>query len=663
MRSSKQYFMTYDAEDLASELDTYHKKYMSSGMNPVYRMWLRNTYAYYSTILDAETWITSLAFAGEQGELVKMSIPQARGLIRQLVTLVTKQKLAFNAIAEKAGVDVTEEKRIANALAVQTVDKQRLDLLVEYLVEKALVVGTSFIATRWRSDWGTPRAVNQVEGGGEQVIYDGDLEVSVHDVQDLTYDFTVERWEDLNWAEVRVKRNRWDLAAQHPELEKEILALPSISQEVSSKASFDYDNVDMVYAYELYHKPTPSLPRGRFMAYSDKKTIYHDDVNKMGKIPIEQYKPETITGIGFGYPMLSSLLPAQEMLDHSYSCLATNQSALGVQNITVARNAGINVQQINGLNFFEYSPQDATGGGRPETLDLLKSAPELFKLPETMLSSMQQLSFINAAVRGDLPAGTSGVAIATLTTNALEFLNSYTKNLQVVLQNTMMNVISTYQKYATVERVVSIAGKNNQTYAKKFIGSQLAPITGFKMDSVNPLMQTIAGRLDIAEKTMQQGLVRDLQSYVSILDGQPLNTLYAPESSENDLIASENERLEEGRQVTALSVDKHPLHMMRHKTLLNDPDIRDDAPRVAVIQAHIEDHLMLEKTTDPMLMTMCATGMAPQMQPGQQPAPPVGGGGPPPDGGAAESMQTELGLESENAMPETETAQDLLGRM
>jgi hypothetical protein len=96
--------MTYDAEDLASEMDSYHKGFLSSSINPVYRMWLRNNYAYYSTILDAESWITSLSFAGEQGELVKMSVPQARGLIRQLLTLITKQKLAFNALAEKSGV-------------------------------------------------------------------------------------------------------------------------------------------------------------------------------------------------------------------------------------------------------------------------------------------------------------------------------------------------------------------------------------------------------------------------------------------------------------------------------------------------------------------------------------------------------------------------------
>lgn len=660
-KSKRQYFMTFDAEDLASELESYHSGYLSAAQNPVYKMWLRNNYAYYSTVLDAQTWISALNFAGEQGELVKMSIPQARSLIRQLLTLVTKQKLAFNAIAEKAGVDVTEEKRIANALAADAVESQRLDIVTEDWVERGLVMGTSFLATRWRSDRGKPVMVNTTESGEKQLLYEGSIEITSHSVTDLTYDYSIERWEDLNWAEVRVKRNRWDLIAQHPELESEITKLPSVNSGHDHGSTFAGKNDDMVWVYELWHKGTPSLPQGRFMAYSDKKTIYADEINRFGKIPIEQFKPEPIDGLGFGYPMLSNLLPSQEMFDHSYSCIATNQSSLGVQNISIPRNSNMNVHQLDGMNYFEYTPQDIQGGGRPEKLDLLSSASELFKFPEALLGNMQQMAFINAAVRGDLPAGTSGVAIATLTTNALEFLNGYTKAVQVGLQNTMMNVLLAYQKFSTTERVVTITGKNNQNLTKTFMGDKLKPITGFKLDSVNPLMQTIAGRIDIAEKTLDKGLVKDLQSYVSILDGQPMNTLYKSELSENDLIESENAMLEEGKPVIALSADSHPLHIFRHRSLLNDPEIRMSADRVKIIQEHMIEHLQLSKDTDPMFAAMAATGRMPEMPPGGAPMQ-----APPPEMGDGEMdgtmSDTAMGPPTENAQPETETAPDLLGR-
>lgn len=664
MRSTREYIMTYEAKDLASELDQHHKRFVSSAHNPVYKMWLRNLYAYYSTVLDAQTWMSALNFVGEQGELVKMSIPQARSLLRQLLTLVTKQRLAFNAIAETSGSDVTEEMKIANALSTHIVDSQSLDIKIENLVETGLVLGTSFLATRWRTDLGKPIAVQDGNNGKSNVIYEGDLDMHVASVFDMTFDFTNEKWEDQNWAELRVKRNRWDLIAQHPELEEFIIKLPSVNRDLRTRTTLDYDDHSTVYVYEMYHKPTPALPRGRMLMYSDKHTIYHDDINEYGCIPIEQFKPEPISGLGYGYPMLSNLLPSQEMFDHSYSCLATNQSSLGVQNIATPRGAETSVHQLHGMNFFDYTPvANAQGGGKPEPIDLLKSAPELFKLPEMLLSNMQQISFMNAAIRGEIPGGASGVAIATMTTNALEFLNSYMKSVQKLLERSMYHGINAYRKFANTPRLVTLTGNNYQSLSKEFTGKTLEPITNIRIDSVNPLMQTIAGRIDIAEKTLDKGLVKDFQAYVSILDGQPLSRLYPVESSENDLIESENEMLQEGKEVPVLSVDKHPLHIYRHKALLNDPRVRMDSPKVQLILAHIEQHNQLAQSTDPMLMAMANTGVMPEM-PAPMPQQAPGGASPAGPPGQEENQAPPglVGVSMKEAKPSLMTAPDLLGR-
>ncbi len=69
---------------------------------------------------------------------------------------------------------------------------------------------------------------------------------------------------------------------------------------------------------------------------------------------------------------------------------------------------------------------------------------------------MQQMSNINAAVRGEVPGSTSGVAIATLTTNALEFLSSYSKCLSITLEKVMGHSLNAYRKFARVERMIAI---------------------------------------------------------------------------------------------------------------------------------------------------------------------------------------------------------------
>jgi len=653
--------MTYDAEDLASELSQYHDRYFGRTMNPIYQMWLRNSYAYYSTVLDTQTWMTSLRFEGDQGELVKMSIPQSRSLIRQLLTLITKQKLAFNAIAEVQKSDVTEEVRIANAVCQQIIKDQSVDLKQENMVEDGLVLGTGFMGALWRTDKGRPRAVSEDDDGKKNVVYEGDIEIVVPDVRDMLYDFLISSWDEKDWLEVRFKKNRWTLLAQHPELETEILALPSISQDDRIRDAYTVHNDDMVWVYELYHKPTPALPRGRMMFYSNSRTVYADDENRYGCIPFEQFKPEPIKGLGFGYPMLSNLLPAQEMYDHDLSAIATNHSALGVQNVTAPRGADINVQEILGMNFIAYTPQDVPGGGKPEPLQLVSSSPELFKLPEVLLSNMQQMSNINAAVRGELPGGTSGVAIATLTTNALEFLSSYSKSTQDVLERIMMHSINGYRRFAKTERMVRLTGKNYQAFSKPFTGSSLEPITSIKIQSVNPLLMTMAGRIEIADKSIEKGLVKNMQEYASILDGEPLSRLFETELSQNDLIQSENEMMTEGETVIAVSIDDHALHIFKHKTMLNDPRIRKDSQRVQMILAHIEEHNRLASTTAPFLQAMANTGRMPEGGPPQQQMPPPPGadiGGEAPVPGPSGEEQATGSMAAQPAEP----AEDLLGR-
>lgn len=630
MGSSQEYWMTLDADRLASRLIEHHALYMQNTFNPVYQMWIRNQYAYYSTVLNTQAWWTALNFEGEQGELVKMSIPQARSLIRQMVTLLTKSKLAFNAIARTQDSDVAEAMRIANAIAVDVTSKQTLDMKQEVLCERSLVQGSSFIKATWRSDIGLPAAVEKDEQGNEHVLYEGDIEISLPTVFDMLYDFTIDNWEDQQWAECRVKRNRWDLIQQHPDMTVEIKKLPSIGDEYRSTTATLFDDRDMVYVYEMYHKPTPSLPQGRMLVYSDTKTIYYDDVNPYKCIPIEPLMPEKIEGICYGYAPLSNILPAQEMFDHSYSCLATNQSSLGVANVITPKGSDINVESLYGMNFISYNPNtSASGNGKPEVLDLLKSAPELFKFPEVLKTEMQQMTFINAAVRGELPASTSGVAIATLTTNALEFLSSYSKALKICMEKTMMHTVNAYRIFAKRERLVAITGRNYQTFMRKFTGDVLDPIHRIEMQEINPLMQTIAGRLDVAEKAIDKGLVKDMQAWVSILDGQPLSRLYDTELSENDLIQSENERMATGQLVKAVSADKHALHIFKHKSLLNDPMIRLNSPMVAAIEQHMLEHLELQKMTDPLFMAMAATGQIPEGMPMPQQSggmPPMGAG-------------------------------------
>lgn len=658
--SKETYWWNEDVETVAMRLTEIHDKWKS---NPMMKVWAKNAAAYYSCILNGAEFDTTLTFEGEQGELVKMEIPEARSLARQFIALATKQKLAFQSVAQRSGSDVVQDTRLGNALAAQVTEDQCLDQKGERLAELAYVLGIAFLQTTWRTDKGRPHAVTETG----DVMYDGDLDISVRGPGSVFWDYTIEEWADNDWAGVEVAKNRWSLIAQFPDLKDEILSLPPVTEGTIGDAdSAAVLNQDMVYCYEVYHRPTPAMPQGRMVMYSNEETVYFDGPNKYGTIPIEPMKPESIMGMGFGYPILSNLLPAQEMSDHSFSAWATNESAHAVKNVTVPRGAAISVEEIQGMNWISFTPTNATGGGRPEVLDLNKTSSETMKLGEVMQARMVGLSNLNSALRGQPPAGvTSGAAIATLTTNALEFMTSFQKAYAQCMERSMMHGMNAYQKFCELPHLVNFVGKNLQSYAKTFKGKDLQAIRGFKLGLANPAMMTVAGRSDIAEKAMKAGMVKNLQEYVSILEGAPVSDLYKNELSENDLICSENNDLLDGKPVRAMSGDKHPLHAMEHHAIMNDPELRrraaaGDKEAEAILKNatdHILEHVQLAKGTDPVFLAMVHTGKMPEGGPPPEGPPPGGGGAPPmPPGGGAPGIPAEGGAQP--APP----AQDMLER-
>lgn len=638
--SNRKYWFLEDSESLIDSLSAHHATWLQYGSNLMAQNWLRNTIAYNSTILEPNDWQSALGYTGDQGELVRMVVPQARSFIRQTVTLATKQRLFFSCIAESNDSDVLQDTRLGNALAEDIVWSQNLDRKRESRVESACVLGMSFYKVLWRTDKGTPY-LGELEDSTDEngtafktpiVHYDGDLEISCPTIQDVYWDSRIHDWDDLDWAECRTVKNRWNMIASFPHLEDDILKICRIDEEqiVQGQQSLAVENEDLIYVYEAYHKPSPALPKGRMIVYSSRDTVYYDDVNPYECIPIVCLKPEPIDGMTYGYPKLNDLLPSQEMFDMCLSAAATNNSATAVQSILCPREANINVNEINGVNWIYYTPSGEPGGGIPQSLQLTKTAPETFKLADMLKQEMMELSNLNSAVRGAPPPGvTSGTAIATLTANALEFMSSLSKSDQLALERVMFLGIWFYSKFATIERIVSVTGKGNQSFAKTFVGADLASIKKVRFIGSNPLMNTIGGRADVAEKMLQNGLIKDAQQYFQILEGAPPEIIYKGDLSQEDLISRENEALLDGRPVLLLKTDDHPKHILHHASLLNDPMVRANSGQTEQILAHMQAHEDAAKTMDPFLAAMIATGKMPQGGPPPPMGPPPGGPMPP----------------------------------
>lgn len=654
---SKEYWLHGTSSEAISHLETIRSLWDDWNGNPIRRAWVRNYLAYYSAALGPGSTDSSLIFEGTQGELVRFYTPKVRSLIQQQVTLVTKQRLAATCIAETDGDDVVQDVKLANSLLDQIIYNENLDMKGRELCEGGLVSGGWFTETEWRTDKGRP----YTRDNKGSIIYTGGVEVSLRSVFDVFYDLNAPHWEDLSFVETRTPMNRYDLIAQHPDLEQEILSLPSLREQRDNPNTWyggtqKDDWLEQVYVYKCYAKVSPALPVGRMIIYGAADCVFYDDENIYTDIPVEPFFPDKVLGLNVGYPQLTNLLSAQEMYDNSLSSIATNQAQFAVQAVTVPRGSGINVQELSGMRFISFTPQNVPGGGKPEPLQLTQSSPETFKFADVLDRIMMDLSGIPSTLRGDPPPGvTSGVAIATLSANAIEFMNGVSMSYTKCWERTLENAVNCYKKFAKLEQVVSMQGKNNQVTSRKFKGDDLDAVSGVKIQLTNPLLTNTAGRLEVTQQLLQ--MPKDMwPAFTSVLEGRPLSDVYKTELSQADLIQSENESLSQGRQIIALATDDHGAHVREHAGLLNDPAVRLNGSTNEAILNHILEHEQLSKNTDPYLTAMVRTGMVPQGQPAQIGGPPPGEvvpGGPPDISGPPEGLPADA---------QAEPAQDLLNR-
>ncbi len=578
----RQYYAAADKKTAVTKIMSLIKT--SQNLNNGYNnIWNRNIELYYKNALG-----DSLEFAGHQGELIKMSVPQARSLVRQTISIICKQKLHFKSIMRSTDYASFANGKIAQAIANKLVKDKKLDIKLDRVAERVFLYGHSFWHLTWDSEGG-----NIIHTDVESIkpTMSGDVRVSVVNPRHVFYDLQYEAWHDIPWAAVAEKYNRYDLIALHPELEEELLKVSRFGR--CSMADFNVSsasNDDTILVYHYYHKPSPAVPYGRMTILCSENCVLYDGSNPYECIPIIQNMPEQMDEELRGYPLFCNFSATQEMLDVSFSTMATNQAAFGVQSILNPRGSNIDITQIEGMQFIDFTPQNIEGGGKPEALQLTKTPPEVIESIKIYTEHMGVIANVNSALRGQPPPGvTAGNAIATLCANSVEFLSSLSKCLYTGIEDVVTLAVKFYRMFGAETQIVSIAD-GNTSYVREFKSSELADFERVKLDITNPIMNTISGRQNQAELLLNANKFQNLGDYFRVLEGQAPEAMYEGQMNEASLAQKENDDLLSGIPCPVLTFDDHVAHTEKHKDLLRNPEVRRNGRQVQMILEHIELH-------------------------------------------------------------------------
>lgn len=639
--NTDEYFATLPKEEIAAELnrrvDLWYENLALSG---VYRKMKKSYAAYYGyNSTGAGHTSSEIIKSGEQGELSLVKANHFRNLLQHLLVMTTSSRPAMEARAVNTDYRSIAQTILANGILDYYMREKRLERYLKLATEYALIFGEGYVRLEWDTSEGEEYTVDPETN---KITFTGDIVYSVLNPLDVIKDVFNNDSSSHEWTIIRHFKNRWELVAKYPELKEEILRAKTKDElDMTFNYKFKTDGQfrsDLIPVYEFYHDKSDALPNGRQVVYVTEDAVLYDGPLPYKNIPIYRIAPGEFIGTPNGYTVAFDLLSLQETVDGLYSIIVTNQSTFGVQNLLLPIGHNISYSALpGGLNVIEFDP---SSGIKPEALNLTKTPPEIFNFVNKLESVMETISGVNSVARGNPEANLrSGNALALIQSMAIQFNSGLQQSFAELLEDVGTATLSTLRDFAATPRVAMIVGKNSRSYMKEFTGNDLDKVNRVVVDMGNPLSKTTAGKLEMANNLLQQGIIKNAQDYIMVMKTGNLDTMIDGDVSELALIKSENENLAEGGPVSVTAVDEHVLHIKEHKSVIGSPDARQNPQVVKAVLDHIQAHIEQLKTVDPNLLNILGQpSLAPPPMPGVPgaqggSAPQPGAGGPPPQAG------------------------------
>lgn len=620
---NKEYWAAVDATEIADNIldkvDDYYKYMSLSGRLDL----MRRSWSYYYRPRLTGGMLNPI---GQQGELTGLSVNHYRNLLMHLETMTVQQAPNFEPQSTNTDLKSEEQTILANSLLQYYLREKKLARNFKQGVKDCLIFSEGFVRVEWDATGG--KTYGQTPTGAP--AYEGDLKYTNYTGFNVIRDYTKESASNEDWYILRDFQNKFTLAAKFPEIADKILddSVDAIDTYRTTLINvLGMEESDNIAVYTLLHRPTPAMKQGRFTTCLNNGTVLMDGPIPYDETHVYRIVPDEETGTIFGYTVGFDLLPIQEALDVLYSTAITNQVTFGVQNVLMPKSGDISTSQLSGgLNVIEYDPKV----GKPEALNLTSTPPEVFKFIQQLEQLQETLSGVNSVARGNPEASLkSGAALALVQSMAIQFSMSLQESYKQLIQDIGTGSINILKAFAAVPRVAAIAGKSKRSMMRSFTGSDLSLINRVTVDMGNPMTNTTAGKVNMADSYLEKGFIENPDQYIQVVETGRLEPLIEGKQAQLLLIKGENEGLADGQQQRALITDNHAKHIIEHCVVTANPDLRQD-PNSHVVQAtlaHIQEHIeMMNNPANQQLMQILHEEIAPGPPPPPQPNPPTQGG-------------------------------------
>lgn len=610
--TSEKYFACKSAEDCIHDLGDKQEQFVKYITSTGRLYYWRNAFQQLNNGLFI---MGGISRYGVEGELLNVPVNIFRNDLDYVVSMTTQERVDWEPAAENTDFTSQAQCTFSKGLLEYYQKHKHVDNIATQSVRDVLGFGEAHVLELWDDFAGDN---HMADAEAKTLVKTGDIEYIQVLPNCVVRDCFVTEFDKNQWFLCKVNRNKYDLAKKYPSYAEKIL---SESLEISSRqeSGITYassDKSDYITVNYFMHRPTASLPFGRWIIYVTKDIILEDDKlpGKKGKLPLKSMMVSDTRSTNFGYTTFADCLSIQRMIDVVVNAICTNISTFATINILMPEGCDLSpTDVVGGLNFLKYKPLPG-GAGEPKALVLLATPKEAYAFLDWLINMHHQLAGLNNTVKGiNDETVQSGAALALRATQAVLFNSLLKKSYIQFLEELGSSTLESLQENASIPRLGLIAGNMEKAYLKEFTKDSIDLIDRVTINVGNPLTQTPEGKMELANLYKDFGFITSPQDLAEVLQTGNLKVMTQGPHAEMMRIYKENEILSQGGTVKSLKTDNHPLYIKERMSLFADAQLlNSDEPGsqtdqiVANVLANIQEHIKLWKQLSAEDPELCA---------------------------------------------------------
>lgn len=554
-----------------------------------------------------------LTFCGPQAKFIRFRINETRSYVKQQNVMAQGQRPSFQCLATNGDFDSLAQVGPAQSIMDYLYRSAKGEQREQEALESDGFFGSAFMWGRWNPHGGykVPVEVDEPEvdpATKQPKLWDDGTPITKKVTKqkrtgapklDVLYPWDVVQEpfvKESPWRMVREKVSKYELAAKYPEHSEALRAINNLRSDAGVAEMFALDdtaggNSDLIFVRHFYYPDSPELPGGRYVGIAGDLPLWDDPCPVADGIPVLEMCSGKFFGTSFGYADSWDLLAIQEMIDELLSQAANNIGRFGNQSLWAEDGVEMDQKAISeGGKFFTIPT-----GKKPPQVIQWEAIPESCQwLIGFLIERMQSISGLNSTVRGQPETNITSGAFAALMQNiAQQYVSGREASLDRTREGVANMILEMVRAHPDQQFLAEVAGVGNEPYLLPFTAQSLSSVKRVQVQTSNPLLRSIPGRLEIFDK-IKDLPISERAAAVQLITTGNTDGFTDKDQSTNLLIQYENDNLIKGVWCEPSATDDPLIHNPKHRIALDKLRCQPnpDPNAIDMLQEHMAKHAL-----------------------------------------------------------------------